>query len=253
MGLFNQLRLQTPESVELEFVLAGIGNRALAYVIDYLIVTVSLIFLWSFYAMLLIYIDDNDRLVQWSFAIVLLLSFAIYVGYYVFFETIWRGQTPGKKLLKIRAIQENGRPVGLTQASLRALLRPLDDLFFLGALMIILGNREKRLGDWLAATVVIQEESHPNQPTLLISPAAHQLCPSLLAKTNPSNLLPDEFSTLKEYLERRTSMTSKARLILSQNLARRFHAILELETEDRTPPDIFLEAVYLAYQQYKND
>ena len=79
------------------------------------------------------------------------------MGYFVLCETLWQGETPGKRFVKIRVIQDNGRPITLQQATLRALFRPVDDLFFLGLLFVILGKREKRIGDWLAGTLIIQE------------------------------------------------------------------------------------------------
>ena len=143
MKYFNQVNLETPESVELEFSLAGIGNRIHALLIDYflwsslvLFCQVTLVFLF------LNYLAQYDSLAQFLVAIQLLVVFAIQVGYFVFFETIWQGQTPGKRRVKIRVIQDDGRPVQLQQATIRSLLRPIDDLLFLGMFFIIFGYRQ---------------------------------------------------------------------------------------------------------------
>ncbi|MFM7441399.1 MAG: RDD family protein, partial [Snowella sp.] len=158
MRFFNKVALQTPESVELDFTLAGIGNRSYALVIDDIILGLILVFfllIWAFFAYFLyqvIHIDywiPSDTVGLWLLAIQLLIIFSIYVGYFTFFETLWQGQTPGKRIVKIRVIREDGRPVRLPQATLRALLRPLDDVFFLGMFLIIFNKSEKRLGDWL--------------------------------------------------------------------------------------------------------
>ena len=100
MGIFNRINLETPESVELEFTLAGIGNRAYALLIDYLVLGgISILSLIIF--LFLVYqvntYNLSDDLNKWLLAIELLVFFAIYVGYFVLFETIWQGQTPGKK------------------------------------------------------------------------------------------------------------------------------------------------------------
>ena len=166
MRFFSQITLQTPESVELEFTLAGIGNRAYALIIDYIVlglILAGVLITWAFLSFQLLdviesLLGNSGPTQPWLILILLLISFFIDVGYFIFFEVLWQGQTPGKRYVKIRVIRDDGRPVSLPQATLRALLRPVDDIFFLGVFLIILGKREKRLGDWVAGTLVIQEE-----------------------------------------------------------------------------------------------
>ncbi|MFM1842546.1 MAG: hypothetical protein RLZZ490_1282, partial [Cyanobacteriota bacterium] len=154
MALFNRYQVETPESVALEFTLAGIGNRLYALLIDYLCLGVILLFLLIFWGLLAYNLAqfwtrvENGQL--WLMAVQLFLIFSVYVGYFVMFETLWQGQTPGKRWAKIRVIRSDGRPVGLTQATLRALLRPVDDWLYVGAFMIIFDRQERRIGDWLA-------------------------------------------------------------------------------------------------------
>jgi RDD family len=185
----------------------------------------------------------------WLGAIAFLASFAILAGYFVAFEVLWQGQTPGKRMTQIRVIQDNGKPVRLAQAVLRSLLRPIDDSFFIGAFLIFLGKREKRLGDWVAGTVVVQENRPQSQAKILVSQEARQLAAQLPAMTNLEELLPDDFSVIREYLQRRSFMDSKARSELSLKLARQTRAIVRLaEIPPGLTSDQFLEAVYLAYQ-----
>ena len=181
MRFFNQINLQTPESVELEFTLAGIGNRSLALIIDYIIFGLTILSVWIISAFLAFQLVPNlfnngviDRLAQWIWAIQSITTFAIYVGYFVVLETLWRGQTPGKKWTKIRVIRDNGKSERLTQAILRALLRPIDDMLFIGVFFIIFSEREKRLGDMLAGTIVVQEEES-KLSKIEISPEAKDL------------------------------------------------------------------------------
>ena len=197
MSVFNRIKIQTPESVELEFTLAGIGNRAQALLIDYLywsIVLLALIFLgiwfifaWSDFLQDLV---GGDRFKLWYYGILGLVFFFVYIGYFTFFETLWQGQTPGKRQTKIRVIRDDGRPVGLPQATLRALLRPVDDLFFIGAFMIMLSKKEKRLGDWLAGTLVVQDEQAVSSGKFKISADAHPLANRLLQAVDMSELPP---------------------------------------------------------------
>lgn len=259
MKYFNRITLQTPESVELEFTLAGIGSRILALLIDYALLGLALsalVFVWGFFSyQLLTYLDSLDinysGLQNWLIAIPLLIGFVGFVGYFVCFETLWRGQTPGKRFAKIRVIQEDGRPVNLSQSTLRALLRPLDDFLWLGFLFIVLGKREKRLGDWAASTVVVQEEQPVATVDFPLSPEAQQAAEQLLAIADFSNFLPDDFAVVRAYLKRRSLMHSEAKEETSRRLARQVKAVLSMtQLPFDMTPDLFLEAVYLAYRKH---
>jgi uncharacterized RDD family membrane protein YckC len=251
MRYFNQVKLSTPESVELEFILAGIGNRAFALMIDYLIWLTTLALVLFTAGVLFTQIPQTilTQVAPWFFAFVLLIVFFIYIGYFVFFETLWQGQTPGKRFVKIRVIQDNGMPISIQQATLRALLRLIDDSFFLGALLVIFNPKEKRLGDFIAGTMVIQERQN-DADKFLISDQAQAVANQLLEETNIAALLPDDFAVIKEYLKRRSAMDSNANKELSRELGRQLKDLISLEKMPlAVNPDLFLEAVYLAYQQ----
>lgn len=260
MHILNRFTLRTPESVELDFTLAGIGNRALALCIDYplwLLIMSGFIFLWSFLSSQLLDIiveltGNADAVELWLAAIALLLFFVIYVGYFVLFETLWQGQTPGKRIANIRVIRDDGRPVGLAQTTLRALLRPIDDFFLgaVGAVFILFSKREKRLGDYLAGTLVVVDEQTPISATIILSDPAYEMAKTLPAIADVSRLLPDDFAIVRDYLQRRTAMTQKAKDQVSLQLARQVRVAIALrDLPEGTRPDMFLEAVYLAYQK----
>jgi uncharacterized RDD family membrane protein YckC len=258
MPLFKHIKLLTPESIELEFVLAGIGSRALALLIDYCVLALCQALFWTllgvFSEQLVNYLGafniNYSSLTLWIMAIALLGSFGIYAGYFVFFEVMWQGQSPGKRLAKIRVIRDDGKPVGLAQATLRALLRPIDDIFFIGAFFIFFSRQEKRLGDWVAGTLVVQNAPPQTHKQLSISEASQQLATQLPEITDLTQLRPDDFAVISEYLHRRHFMTSKARSDLSLKLAQEIRAIIQLEAiPTGLNSDQFLEAVYVAYQQ----
>ena len=252
MSLFNRIKIRTPESVELEFTLAGIGNRTIALLVDYLVWGAILFAVLVVRAILQFqlqrYLGNIENEELWLQALTILIVFGVYTGYFTFFETLWQGQTPGKRYAKIRVIRDDGQPVGVSQALLRSLLRPFDDSFFLGALMIILSKREKRLGDWAAGTLVIQEERAIAEATFPISEEARSLSEELLKTTNISALLPDDFAVIREFLQRRYPMDKKARANLSSQLADQARRLIGLQ-ELQFQPELFLEAIYLAYQQ----
>jgi len=255
MHFLNRITLQTPESVELEFLLAGIGNRSLALLIDY-IVWGSMLFVFTMtvgiFNQLITGIFKQifgSQANLWLSAIALMIFFLIYVGYFVFFEVIWQGQTPGKRYTKIRVIRDDGRRESIQQALLRALLRPFDDLLTIGFFLILLGKQEKRLGDIVAGTLVIQEE-YLVAPSFQVSSQGEEFVAELLETANIAQLKPDDFALIREYLQRRKNISPKAKAELSLNLARQTRTIIDLK---KLPPgltaDVFLEAVYLAYQK----
>lgn len=261
MRLFNRINIQTPESVDLEFTLAGIGNRVSALIFDYMmlgLIQLSLVLLWALGAwfladLLLNTLVTSVRVQQWLIAILLFLLFAVYVGYFVWFELFWQGQTPGKRRVHIRVIRDDGRPCGLQQSTLRALLRPVDDLLFIGAFLIALTPREKRIGDWVAGTLVIQEDRAIAEADVTLSESSHLLKHQLLERANLSALLPDDFAIIREYLQRRNQLTIEARGTIARQLATQVkQAIMEGSLNQKVSAEEFLEAVYLAYQDQRS-
>ena len=254
MRLFNRITIKTPESVELEFTLAGIGNRGVALIVDYLIWNILLILVLLLWAWISFQIQDYflevENLQLWLTGIALLLVFVVYTCYFVCFETLWQGQTPGKRYAKIRVVRDNGQPVGLTQALLRSLLRTVDDLLFLGMFCIIFGTREKRLGDWAAGTIVIQEDRPVASADIQVSDQAQDFAIQLLAEHNIGALMPDDFAVIREYLQRRTVMDSRSQATIARKLAEQACQLIGMpQVPFDLSPELLLEGMYLAYQQ----
>lgn len=274
MNPLKRVVLRTPESVELEYTLADIGNRALALLIDVLVV--SGVLLLGVIALVVAVVSLPD-FQSWLLGTGALVFFFVYVGYFVGFESLWRGQTPGKRLLQLRVIREDGRPVGIAQATLRALLRVIDDAFYLGAYIIIFAPREKRLGDWAAGTLVVQEPKAGGEGQFVLSEAGEQLAEQLKVRLDTAKLLADDFAVVREFLRRRTRMEGRARLFKSRELAgqlierfglselpgqavsdtgtarelRSLKRLAEPVSPGSEPAEIFLEAVYSLYRSHR--
>ncbi|HHP7245985.1 MAG TPA: RDD family protein [Elainellaceae cyanobacterium] len=259
MQFLNHFTVQTPESVELEFTLAGLGNRSLAAVIDYALWSLTISILLALLSradwlteILFDWVGNTDAIELWFSALLILISFVIYVGYYGVFETIWRGQTPGKRLAKIRVVRDDGRPIGIFQATLRSLLRPIDEFppFYIGAFLIFFNRQEKRIGDIVAGTIVIQENRAIAPADFAVLEDSHALARKLQQTTHLSQLLPEDFAIIREFLQRRIDMKPHARQQVSAELAQQVKAALHLNDDlEDPPPEVFLEATYLAYQQ----
>jgi uncharacterized RDD family membrane protein YckC len=249
MQYLKRVKSRTPESVELEFTLAGVGSRALALLIDYLLWMVILTVLLTIFAFLYYLFSKIAGADKWLIAIQVLIFFVVYIGYFIFFETLWHGQTPGKRYVKIRVIRDDGRNAGLQQAIMRSLLRTVDDLFSLGLLMILFTKQEKRLGDLVAGTIVIQEAQNTAQE-IAIDPAAQELADSLAKTGRLEALTPDDFATVRRYLQRYPTLSPAARLTVSENLHQQILAVTNLYPKTEKPNHhLFLQAVYLVCVQ----
>ncbi len=252
MNFLNKVKSRTPESVELEFVLAGLGNRTYALIIDYLIWSSTLILLLIAWAFLLFRIEwlQSESIRPWILSVQILILFAVYIGYFICFETLWRGQTPGKRYVKIRVIRDDGRNVGIQQSILRSLLRPIDDLFCLGFLLILFTKQEKRLGDWVAGTISIQEGQAVSNQKITISPAATDLATQLIGTGKIAAITPDQFATIRKYLYRYPGLAPTVKYEVSDRLANQLLTHIELAAKlPKNDPHLTIEAIYLAYQQ----
>ncbi len=174
---YQKLSIETPENIQLDYELAAPGSRFMAYMIDYFIMNTALgILSFAFsYVFKIDHIRSRDILLY----IILSIYAIFYVlgGYFIIFETIWSGQTPGKKYVGIRVIQDNGLPVTFTQVVFRNIARLIDCGFPIqygvGMAYMLSDRNTRRIGDVIANTLVVKNkkpismtEALAPQPTL---------------------------------------------------------------------------------------
>lgn len=233
---FDELVIETPERVELYYTRAQVGNRFLAAFIDHLI-QFAILAVLALGALLMK--DALDwmwkGLGDWLIAAAILLSFFIYTSYFVLFETIWNGQTPGKRLFKLRVIREDGRPIRFYESLVRNLIRTALDsmpmvvvpLYSVGIVSIFISGRSKRVGDYVAGTVVIRE-SEAKAPTLadVLSLARSESLKDRAAKQeaqifafDPDRLQQEDFEAISAYMMRRYDLPPDVRFGLGNRIA----------------------------------
>lgn len=233
---FDELVIETPERVELYYTRAQVGNRFLAAFIDHLI-QFAILGVLALGALLMK--DALDwmwkGLGDWLIAAAILLSFFIYTSYFVLFETIWNGQTPGKRLFKLRVIREDGRPIRFYESLVRNLIRTALDsmpmvvvpLYSVGIVSIFISGRSKRVGDYVAGTVVIRE-SEAKAPTLadVLSLARSESLKDRAAKQeaqifafDPDRLQQEDFEAISAYMMRRYDLPPDVRFGLGNRIA----------------------------------
>ncbi len=264
----RRVALQTPESIELDFALGGIGSRALAWIIDQTLLFAGLALFWLLgsalyaYVVLPAVVDGFisvavDDLNLWVVAISSFLTYAFSNGYYIGFETFWRGQTPGKRWAKIRVIQDNGQPVGLRESAIRSLIGPLDlYLFFLGVVLVTFGKAEKRMGDFAAGTLVIQDEKQQGvrQPTVQLEfgERSQTTAQTLIQQANLKALTADQYLTLRDFLGYRTQLEPPIRTKVTVGLANQLRQIIappESSAALNFLDEELLEATYLGCKE----
>ena len=158
--LSNNLQIDTPENVLLDAEIAGFGTRCIAALIDYFIIFILLIIFDYLFSPLL---RDNQRSSSLTTAIFVLLQFVLITFYHLFFEFLWNGQTPGKRLLGLRVTQINGMPLTAGGAIVRNLLRLFDFLplfYAVGMISLFATKHTQRLGDLAARTIVVRERKN---------------------------------------------------------------------------------------------
>jgi len=148
----RERRIVTPELVGLRLTPAGPGSRLAALLLDFVLITVGTLALYSLLGRLL------PQAV--SGALAATLAFVLQWGYHVYFETWHRGRSPGKRAAGLRAVDGRGLPITLQQSFVRNILRTLDFLpvfYGLGGLVCLFDPDGRRLGDLAADTLVIEE------------------------------------------------------------------------------------------------
>ncbi|MDH4131389.1 MAG: stage II sporulation protein M [Gemmatimonadota bacterium] len=211
----QHLEVETPEHVVLDYEIAGLGSRTIAAVVD-----MAILLSWGF-ALLVITIVVSASAYEstWFFAIYGILWFASSWGYFVFFEGLRAGQTPGKRRVGIRVVRDTGHPVSVGAAAIRNLLRLADFLpppYLLGAILVGIHPRGKRLGDLVAGTVVVWDRPSTREAGARAAPRI------ATASAGPPQLDEEEFRLLEEYLARAGALEPVAAARLEQRLLARF-------------------------------
>jgi uncharacterized RDD family membrane protein YckC len=159
----GRLEVETPDHVVLRYDLAGAGNRGFAAVVDF-----AIALLIAFAGLMLLGLGGRllgaaDALSEESFfalgGLTLILTLVLIWAYFILLEWLWNGQTIGKRLYKLRVINEDGSPARFTAVLIRNLLRLVDFLpafYGLGVLVIVLSPKSQRLGDLAAGTYVVR-------------------------------------------------------------------------------------------------
>ncbi len=258
----DKLTIETPEQTVFDFPLAGVGSRAIALLLDTLIQFVSLIIIGLGLDWMKVFDSVLFSSVSvWAEAIWIFVAFCIYYGYYAFFESVWNGQTPGKRWTHLRVIHESGRPIAIPQAIARNIVRFIDQIpgiYAVGLVSALISRQNRRIGDIVAGTVVVHERPLEKGSAAWAEPASRigltGIQPSaegnFFAASNPGNagsataspsgirwgaagLGGEDVRLLNSFLERRFNLDMQTRDKLARQIGERLAEKLKITFEQR--------------------
>ena len=248
MSSGDKLTIETPEQTPLEFPLAGIGSRFLAVAIDYLL---QLAGYWIIFMIAILVFSAgafgqraSQRAGLWALAGLIFLFFALQYGYFALFETIWNGQTPGKRWTHLRVIKDSGRPISAYDAILRNLLRLIDSLptlYAIGLITMLFSKENKRVGDYAAGTVVVHEK--PFDATAQNWAQAATIHTEVVPTGQAAQLTMEELQLVETYLDRRANLDPAVRWGMARQIADRIGQRLNIPGDARPDSEKFLQVL----------
>ncbi len=238
----QNIRIRTPDHVELQFEPAGPVSRFAALCLDLLLILLAGFFiLLASQVIMPLWLGSGSKAgMFWWGAIAVLLLFLLKWTYFALFEVLMRGQTPGKRLMGIRSIRDDGLPLGLRESAIRNLLRAADVLppptYLLGGLCALYQKRGKRLGDLAAGTIVVRESyGDVSEESSSLETGAEWAARLEAGRSRQAVTLPrgkieaSQVGLIREFMSRRRDLNPEKRSLLAWQIARPFLEMMGAE------------------------
>ena len=236
----DRVRIATPEGVDVELTLAGIGSRFIAASLDLLIQ--GSILLAAAFALGVIGDGGGGA----GVAIYSIVFFLVFFGYDVLFEVRSRGRTPGKRWTGLRVVRSGGQPITFVPSCVRNVMRLVDilpALYAIGMLSIFVTSRNQRLGDLAADTLVVRDR--PGGLRARSGPETVATARGSEHGWDVSAVSAQDVGTVRQFLERRGGLETGARAELAGELARRLRPLVAGAPEQLAAEE-FLERLAVA-------
>jgi uncharacterized RDD family membrane protein YckC len=246
----DRVSISTPEGIEIDLALAGIGSRLSARILDFILQVLIGGAVAIVMGLIAAGLSGSEEI---AVGLAVGSAFFSFLLYDVLFETYREGQTPGKKRLGIRVLGDGGEPVSFRAAMVRNALRLIDEwaTVFLAALIsIVRSPRNQRLGDIAAGTIVVGVGAAALGERITASALGSELTVSLGAlpalerarSWDTSAISAEEMDAIRQFLTRRATLQRGSREELAARLAGRARqGIVGLEPE--LPDEWVLEIV----------
>ena len=291
----REILVVTPENIEIEYELAGLGTRFLANLIDTTVQMAIYVAIWIVFFLIAMIVGLSAGAFARSLgaffteigvALAFIAAFIVLWGYFIWFETIWNGQTPGKRQLGLRVVRDGGYPINIYAAIVRNLIRIMDGMPIIAVGLILAGMidhqpeigaaggvcilipltclmlsaRYQRLGDFVAGTMVVKQRA-PRVPTLEALAPPPRVLPEHLAPyaladigRHVYEMTVPEYRAVRHYIDRRWQLPPQIQQIAAMRLA-----VPLMQRLGITPPAgvvsvnyaDFLEYLAVAFEQYR--
>jgi uncharacterized RDD family membrane protein YckC len=255
----DNLTIRTPEQIGFNYKISGLGSRSIAFILDYTIRGILIFFIFVLFYLLyqifpaaFSFIIKVDFPKTWLMALGFLFYALLYLGYFLIFEALWIGQTPGKRIMDLRVVRIDGQPIGWLESAIRNIIRALDMLagfYPVGLIVMFLSSNARRIGDYAAGTIVIVERGVkvPDSQPRSASPTRPYTAD---IEINISTITPKEYQVMKSFLQRRQDMDRLHSNQIARTLTLRLKEKWGLSMRDISY-ESFIEEVVRVYEHKK--
>lgn len=242
-----ELQINTTQNVNINFTAASVGERILAWGIDWLIkIAYGIVIYQIMFKLLTIdeFIEDMDF---WSQMAIIAVFYLPVIFYSLLFESLLDGQTPGKRILKIKVVKIDGYQATLSDFIIRWIFRIVDLNMMSGVIAlitIITSPRNQRLGDMTAGTSVITLKNNVNINHTILEDLKQNYVPTypsvIKLSDNDARIIKDTFKTAKKSKDYKTLIKLRSKIV----------EVLELKEIKHSTDHEFIDVILKDYNYY---
>lgn len=195
---------------------------------------------------------ESAGFTQGAGVLLIVAAFLLFYGYFAIFEIVWNGQTPGKRIVGVRVVKDSGRPLTPAETIARNLMRIVDSLpsfYAVGIIAAVCNSHNKRLGDFVAGSIVVRERSlQEMRPDLqngqARSPSQSDATAALPLLLGAQALSIEELTLIDTFLHRRHSLDMIVRARMAHEVFDRVKGKLSLPPGDASVESLLEMAAY---------
>lgn len=242
----TELQINTTQNVNINFTAASVGERILAYVIDWIIKIAYIIVTYQ----ITFNLFEVDKMVadmdQWSQIAIYATFYLPVIFYTLIFETLLDGQTLGKRILKIKVVKIDGYQASLADFVIRWIFRIVDLNMMSGVVAlvaIITSPKNQRLGDMTAGTAVINLKNNVNISHTILEDLEETFKPTypnvIKLSDNDARIIKETFITAKASRDYPTLIKLRKKII----------EVVDIKVVNQTDAE-FIDTILKDYNYY---
>jgi len=242
-----ELQINTTQNVNINFTAASVGERILAWGIDWLFKIAYIIVTYQIMFKLLEFDEMVKNMDNWSKIAVFLMFYLPVIFYSLLFETLLDGQTPGKRIIKIKVVKIDGYQASLADFVIRWIFRIVDLNMMSGVvalISIITSSKNQRLGDITAGTAVISLKNNVNISHTILEDLKQDYVPTypmvIKLSDNDARIIKDTFKTARKSKDYKTLIKLRAKIV----------EVLELKDIKHHTDHEFIDTILKDYNFY---